>query len=373
MGTVISRIRILEKLFIILAIPAVYILSLPGPGRVVFMGAFNNLDGSLYAARAASAAAGTAVFIAVAFHFFPSRLEPRRLLVFSVAAAAAVGIASLVETGLGLGVKWLFNLPFGPDAFSDKQLAFPDHETLNSAILPRNALAAGCGLVYGIGRDWVIKSRTARRLEQEKMRAEISLLRSQVNPHYFFNALNNIYAIAQRHDDDEAGRAILKLSETMRYVIYDSDANAVPLGREVEYIRNTIDVFRLRFAPDENPDIRLRTDGDLDAVLVPPMILTPFVENALKHGLDGRGRGRVEVEIRREGPWLELRVENTRPGGGGGGRKPPGVGLANVRRRLELLYPGRHALDVEETPELYRVHLRMPHGEPSHDPMSRRR
>jgi hypothetical protein len=368
-----GRIWFPEKLFFILAIPAVYFLSLPRSVRAVFMGAFNNLDGSLFAARAASAAAGTAIFIAVAFQFFPSRLDLRRLLFFFAATLGVVGIGSLVEMGLGLAIKWLFNLPFGPDAFSDKQLAFPDHDTLRSAVVLRNALAAGCGLVYGIGRDWVIKSRTARRLESEKMKADIALLRSQVNPHYFFNALNNIYAIAQRHDDEETGRAILKLSETMRYVIYDSDADAVRLNGEVEYIRNTIDVFRLRFGPDENPDIRLRTDGDLNTALVPPMILTPFVENALKHGLDSRGRGRVDIEIRREGPWLDMRVENTRPKATDPAHKAPGVGLANVRKRLELLYPGRHELAVEDSPEVYRVHLRMQCLETNHDPMSRHR
>ncbi|MDH4270554.1 MAG: histidine kinase, partial [Candidatus Aminicenantes bacterium] len=362
-----------EKIALLLAIAAAYFLSLPGPGRAVFMGAFNNLDGSLYAARAVSAMAGTAVFFAVAFHFFPSRLESRRVLFFIAASLAAVGIASLLEEGLDLAVKWLFNLPFGPDAFSDKQLANPAHDSLNPAILPRNAVAAAGGLVYGIGRDWLVKSRGARRLETEKMRAEIALLRNQINPHYFFNALNNIYAVAQRNGDEEAGRAILKLSETMRYVIYDGNEEIVQLSREVEHIRNTIDVFRLRFAPKEEPDIRLRTEGDLESIRVAPLLLVPFVENALKHGLDSEGRGKVEVDIRRDGPRLDIRVENTRRPAGDTVRKSPGLGLANVRKRLELLYPKRHALTVEETAGAFRVHLSLQLGGLSDDPMSRGR
>jgi len=352
-------IRILEKVFLLLIIPAAYFYSLP-EGKAVFMDAFNNLDGSLYAARAVSALVGTAVFFAVAFRFFPSRLETRRVLFFFAASLAAVGIASLLEEGLRLAVKWLFNLPFGPDVFSDKQLAFPAHDSLDPAVLPHNAVAAACGLVYGIGRDWLVKSRNARRLEMEKLRAEIALLRGQINPHYFFNALNNIYAVAQRHGDDEAGEAILKLSETMRYVIYDGNEETILLSREVEHIRNTIDVFRLRFAPKEDPDIRLRTEGDLNSVRIAPLLLVPFVENALKHGLDAEGRGQVEIDIKRAGPRLDIRVENTRRPAGETMPKTPGVGLANVRKRLELLYPKRHALTVEETAETFRVYLHLP-------------
>jgi LytS/YehU family sensor histidine kinase len=204
-----------------------------------------------------------------------------------------------------------------------------------------------------------MKSRNARRLEAEKMRAEIALLKSQVNPHYFFNALNNIFAVTQRNDDEEAGQAILKLSETMRYMIYDGEAETISASREIEHIRNTIEVFRLRFAPEDHPEIRLRTDGDLDSFLVAPSLLAPFVENALKHGLDSAGRGKVDIDIRRDGNWLEMRVENTRLAGATTIPKPAGIGLANVRKRLELLYPRRHTLDVEETDEIHRVRLRL--------------
>jgi hypothetical protein len=357
-----GRIPVLEKLAVIVAVPAAYFLSLPETGGPLFMGAFNNLDGSLYAARAVSAAAGIAVFFMVAFYAFPARLDLRRALVFGAVSLAVVAVASLAETVLGLAVKWLFNLPFGPGAFSDKQLAYPAHATLDPAVWPRNALVAGLAFMYGVGRDWVIKSRTARRLETENMRAEIALLRGQINPHYFFNALNNIYAVTERNGDEEASRAILKLSDAMRYIIYDADTDAINVSREVEHIRNTIDVFRLRFAREESPDIRLRTEGDLDSILVAPALLVPFVENALKHGLDSSGQGRVEVDIRRDGPWLDVRVENTRRAGAETVKKPAGVGLANVRKRLELIYPRRHELSVEQTEESFRVHLRLKHG-----------
>ena len=358
-----SRIPVLEKLAIVVAVPAIYFLSLPGGDRPVFMGAFNNLDGSLYAARGVSAAAGIAVFFAVAVYAFPSSLDLRRIQYFGAVFLAAVAAASLAEAGLRLAIQWLFNLPFGPDAFSDKQLAHPVHDRLSSAVWTRNALVAGLGSVYGLGRDWLIKSRNTRRLELEKMRADIALLRSQIHPHFFFNALNNIFAVTQRNGDEESGRAILKLSETMRYLIYDSEAETISAGREVEHIRNTIDVFRLRFAREENPEIRLRTEGDLDSIPVSPSILTPFVENALKHGLDSSGRGWVEIDIRRDGPWLDMRVENTRRAGAEAVRKPGGVGLDNVRKRLALIYPRRHELTVKETEEIFRVHLRLKLGD----------
>jgi len=358
-----GRIPNLEKMAIALAVPAAYFLSLPGGDRPLFMGAFNTLDGSLYAARAVSAAAGISVFFVVAFYAFPSRLELRRIALFGAAWLAAVAAASLAEIGLQLVVKWLFNLPIGPMALSDKQLAYPLHARISPAVFPRNSLVGGIAFLYGLGRDWLIKSRNARRLEAEKMRADIALLRSQINPHYFFNALNNVFAITQRNDDEEAGQAILKLSETMRYMIYDIDVEAISAAREVEHIRNTIEVFRLRFAPEDNPEIRLRTAGDLETVLVAPLLLVPFVENALKHGLDSLGRGKVEIDIRREGAWLDMRVENTRQAGAATMPKPAGIGLDNVCKRLALIYPRRHELTLEETNEVFRVHLRLKHEE----------
>jgi hypothetical protein len=131
-----------------------------------------------------------------------------------------------------------------------------------------------------------------------------------------------------------------------REEIYDGDEEAIRLSREIEHVRNTIDVFRLRFAPKEDPDIRLVTKGGLDSIRIAPLLLVPFVENALKHGLDSAGRGKVEIDIRRDGPRLDIRVENTRRPAGETLRKPPGVGLANVRKRLDsnaesqnFLYP----------------------------------
>ena len=141
-----GRIAVLEKLAVIVAVPAAYFLSLPETEEPLFMGAFNNLDGSLYAARAVSAAAGIAIVFVVAFYAFPARLELRRILFFGAASFAAVAAASLAEAALGQAVKWLFNLPFGPDAFSDKQLAYPAHATL------ADVRTAG-------GEDW-IKNRT---------------------------------------------------------------------------------------------------------------------------------------------------------------------------------------------------------------------
>ena len=356
-------VRNLEKVIIAIAVPAVFLATLPGSGRAVFMGPFNNIDGSLLAARAVSALAGLVLVIAVGLRFFPARLEIKPTLRFLSGSLGLLVAVSLAEWGLRFFIQWLFNLPLGPDTFSDKELAFPVHESLSPAIIPRNLLICGVGLLYGIGRDWVLKSRKHGQLEKEKMRAEIALLRSQINPHYFFNALNNIYAVTQRNEDEEAGRAILKLSETMRYMVYDSDSDRISLKKEIDHIRNTIEVFRLRFAPEDHPDIRFRTEGDLDSIAIAPMLLLPFVENAMKHGLNSLGRGRVDIEIRRDGAWLDVRVENERWPAAETVRKHPGIGLANVRKRLDWLYPRTHVLTIREDDRHFRVHLRLKHKE----------
>ncbi len=161
-------------------------------------------------------------------------------------------------------------------------------------------------------------------------------LKSQINPHFFFNTLNSIYSLAIIKSD-RTPEAVLKLSELMRYIIYDTERKVVPLSKEVEYIANYIELQRLRL-PDE-VKVKLNTDlGDADAV-IEPLLLLPFVENAFKHGVDVEKGGTILIDIRLTGNELTLHVENPLVDDASNIMdKHRGIGVNNTLKRLNLLY-----------------------------------
>ncbi|MDU0372709.1 sensor histidine kinase [Hymenobacter endophyticus] len=207
-----------------------------------------------------------------------------------------------------------------------------------------------------ITEEWFDTERARQDLANKQLTAELAFLKSQVSPHFLFNTLNNIYSLAHLKSDDTP-EAILKLSQLMRYMLYESEAARVPLLREVEYLRNYIDLQRLRL-DTEQVHIQFEVDGQLDGALIEPMLLIPFVENAFKHGVSGRHFSRIAVDILvREGQLL-FRVQNSRFAPTGAHDPNSGIGLPNVRQRLHLLYPdGRHQLQVEENADEFIIDL----------------
>ncbi|WP_185817077.1 sensor histidine kinase [Hymenobacter metallilatus] len=204
--------------------------------------------------------------------------------------------------------------------------------------------------------EWFTTERARQELANKQLSAELAFLKSQVSPHFLFNTLNNIYSLAHLKSDDTP-EAILKLSQLMRYMLYESEAARVPLAREVEYLRNYMDLQRLRLDP-EQVDIRFTVDGPLDGALIEPMLLIPFVENAFKHGVSSRQFSRIAVDLIVRHHQLLFTVQNSRFPAIGGHDPNSGIGLPNVRQRLSLLYPaGRHQLHLEETTDEFIVEL----------------
>jgi two-component system LytT family sensor kinase len=347
----------LEKLIIVMVFAAAFFGILYHPTLPVFINEFNTVDGSAYAARSFDWLIALIVFMTAAFYLVPAQLEKRRFLRFAALSLVGIALISLLHHQLHLVVLRLFNLPTGPEEISDKMITYYRRKSYDFPILPANLVIYTLGVLYGMSRDWIRKSRIETRLVQEKMKADIDLLRSQINPHFFFNALNNIYAISQRNEEEETGEAIMKLSGLMRHMIYDSSAAAIGLDRELEHVKNFIDVARLRFAEDENVDIALREQGDFHAFKIAPLILIPFVENAFKHGLGSRGEGFIHINIEAQDGELRFEIQNPILDKGESLQKHSGIGLDNVRKRLRLLYPDRHTLDIAADEGLFDVRL----------------
>lgn len=207
-------------------------------------------------------------------------------------------------------------------------------------------------------KDWFELEARKKEVENEKLTAELSFLKEQINPHFLFNTLNNLYYLAYTKSENTT-EVIAKLSQMMRYMIYESNHSVVPMSREIEYMQNYISLERLRL--NNQIPIKFDVEGDPAAAKIAPLILITFLENAFKHGVNANNQQAwVNVLIRVDQNSCTYTVENSKLNGASTvhGEKS-GIGLNNVRRRLELSYPGRHDLQVKDEHSKYRVDLKL--------------
>ncbi|WP_285011077.1 sensor histidine kinase [Pedobacter faecalis] len=215
------------------------------------------------------------------------------------------------------------------------------------------AYAMNSSFLIMVGCAYVIKSiqqkEVIQQIKHSKLLSELVYLRAQLQPHFFFNTLNNIYGMAMKQSAATAPM-ISRLSEMMRYIIYKADGEQISLSQEVDFISNYVEIERIRYA--QETDISFETQGDIDLYQIEPLLLLPLVENAFKHGLgDGSSEGKVRILLCVYDGQIHLELENslaqnTKPAEGG-------VGLSNLRKRLALLYPERHELIIKNDGNTY--------------------
>ena len=205
--------------------------------------------------------------------------------------------------------------------------------------------------------DWFEFEARQKNVENERLTAELNFLKAQINPHFLFNTLNNLYYLAYTQSQ-KTTEVIAKLSQMMRYMIYDSNHPLVPLNKEIEYMENYISLERLRL--NEEIPIRLTVEGgNPHDHLIAPLIFITFLENAFKHGVsNNHPKAWVDVSIQLNGNECVYRVENSKiPFAKPEAERKSGIGLQNVKRRLELSYPGKHTLSVNDLTDKYSVQL----------------
>ena len=195
-------------------------------------------------------------------------------------------------------------------------------------------------------------------LETQKLRAELSYLKMQVNPHFLFNALNNIYSLAVTEKGKRTGESIMKLSELLRYVLYEKedDQNKVSLEKEIRHINSFIDLIKLRYENDVN--IKFSIEGDVQQKRVAPLLLFPLIENAVKHGIVNDTTKPVEVDLKVENGSLNFMISNYK--NSYLKDEQGGIGIQNVQKRLDLLYPNQYKLKVDDSTEKFIVDLQLP-------------
>lgn len=203
--------------------------------------------------------------------------------------------------------------------------------------------------------DWFRLEARKKEIENEKLTAELRFLKAQINPHFLFNTLNNLYYLAFTQSP-KTTEVIDKLSQMMRYMIYDSNHPKVPLSKEIEYMENYIILEKLRL--DDKVPITFSVSGDPQKVMIEPFLFITFLENAFKHGVSTNAADSwVKVEISLANKQCVYSVANSRLPQKETEDEKSGIGLQNLRRRLELSYPERYQLQIREEPDAYSVQL----------------
>ncbi|MGY3214672.1 sensor histidine kinase [Mucilaginibacter sp. HD30] len=209
---------------------------------------------------------------------------------------------------------------------------------------------------YRIIFDNRAKQQLLKERETAHLKSELTFLRSQISPHFIFNVLNNLVALA-RKKSDSLEPAIVSLSQLMRYMLYESDDSRVTLGKELEYIKSYISLQMLRFRDAVKTNINV--DGNVDFYAIEPMLLIPFVENAFKHGTGTLETAMIDISLSVNETTRLMHFNVTNDVGPADDSKDSssGIGIANVRRRLAILYPDKHELTISNTPDKFMVDL----------------
>jgi two-component system LytT family sensor kinase len=210
---------------------------------------------------------------------------------------------------------------------------------------------------YFFTSEWVKHEKQKRELIETQFTTELKFLKNQVNPHFLFNTLNNLFSIAQRNKDEETANGISKLAGLMRYMLYDSSVMRVSLEKEIRNIEDFIGLNKLRY-PNEEVTVAVHVAGALDQFFIAPMLLLPFVENAFKHGVNIESMTTISISVVAERNKIVFQCIN--PVVDAGVMKQAeysGIGLENVKRRLSLLYPAKHVLTITDTREKFMVKL----------------
>ncbi len=242
-----------------------------------------------------------------------------------------------------------------PDAAGPQRVSFTNLEIYWNVVLGIFMCGANTGikLIYQSIRD----EQTMTELKHQNLQAEMDYLKYQINPHFFMNTLNNIHALIDI-DADSAKSAVIDLSKMMRYVLYDSGHASTTLERDLQFLRNYIELMRIRYTDDV--EIRIDTPEGLPLqAAIPPLLLIVFVENAFKHGVSSHRPSFIHISIGHAAGRVEATIANSRTP-----RTPankPGIGLENVRKRLTLIYgEGNYALTILPEEERFTVKLSIP-------------
>jgi hypothetical protein len=283
-------------------------------------------------------------FYANYYVFIPKLYIPKKYVLFSVVILVSFLIVLFVPELFIIGKK------MGPPQHAPHYPGPPPKKPFG--LLVNHNLFQFIG-VFAFSLLLKIRERL-KQTEAEKTNAELSYLKAQINPHFLFNTLNSIYSLAILKSDKTAD-ALVKLSDMMRYVLNDSNANFTALEKELNYIANYIELQRMRLTP--NVKLNYSCEGNVFDKKIAPLVLIPFIENAFKHGVNSEEDSDIDVKINITNTELRLIVKNKCVTTNNNTLNKSGLGIENTKQRLNLLYPENHSLDISEIENYYIVDL----------------
>lgn len=236
---------------------------------------------------------------------------------------------------------------------------FREFRSFDKWIFSQTTWIVYLSFAYRFVKDWFINEQIKGKLSSEKLSMELALLKTQVNPHFLFNTLNNIYAVALEEKAAATADSISKLGALMRYSLHDTQADFISLSKELDYVEKYVELQQMRLSANQKLSVNISfPDQEIRSLKIAPMILIPFIENAFKYGSSTTKQTNINLTITLSDHTLHLRLENTI-------HQPReidqvgGVGLENVKSRLRIVYPGKHDLDHGQKGQVYSVNLKL--------------
>lgn len=274
----------------------------------------------------------------------PYYLDTKKYKTYALMVLIAIGLFGIIK----LGVAILFK-PYVLERMKGHVVGYGDYFVSTVFV---SLIFIFLSIVLQFSVDWFLNERVQRDLENQRLTAELSFLKSQINPHFLFNSLNTIYSLAYQRSETTP-EAVLKLSEIMRYMLYECNDNKVDLDKELKYLQNYIDLQKIRFG--NKAFVEYTVNGEVDHQRIVPLLLISFVENAFKHGVANNPDHPIVLTLNVTPDHLDFYVNNkkhqhNRDAAGG-------IGLNNVQRRLKLLYPGKYDLKIQNGEDSYSCEL----------------
>lgn len=282
-------------------------------------------------------------------HAIPKLLFENRLLSFLLVIVVSILLTSYLA------------MEFGPPRVERSELPRPDRAPpfVESRFFRQLLIMSITCLIAVVIETFTLaqqKQQSALLAKAELIESELKFLKMQINPHFLFNALNNIYALSVTNSE-KTQEGINTLSLMLRYVLYDCEQPQIELRKELEYIAHFIELFKLKSSDPYN--IKFIEVVDANTVMIAPMLFVPFIENSFKHsGIEKRGDSFVNIRIVASKNELEFSVENSLPKQSLNTDSHGGIGIQNVKKRLQLLYPDAHQLAIEQS-DTFKVHLKL--------------
>lgn len=287
------------------------------------------------------------IFYVNLFVLIPFTAAKKKYILYLFSIVLLVVVFALLKYVIAINFKYYY-LTVGPE---QREIPAEFWVYTISTLFP-SLFMVGFSIVYKVLEDWVKNDTIQRELTEQKTQAELLFLKSQINPHFLFNSLNNIYALAYKKSDD-APSAILKLSEIMRYMLKESEDGLVDINDEIQYLNSYIDLNRIRYKEGVHLSVNITIDKPNYRVM--PLLLISFIENIFKHGLVNDANNPVIININIEKGLLRFYAKNNIRKGNKD--ESSGIGLKNIYRRLDLVYKQNYSLKINEDADIFELTL----------------